>query len=242
MEFQAESAYHGPQNELERQCMKRISLFAGLSLISLCLNVWAADEAANFSGNWIPDVNKSDAAPRFIMPPMGSAVGDVSMGRGGMGGGMPGGGMGGGMGMPGGGMGGPGGGMGGPGAAKSAPPPRLLPMLIEQTETEMRITSKMQGPGGQEVPIVEVYKLDNKDVVEMVAAPFSKEKVKRKISAKLKKNKFQVRTETDNAPPMTGSNAVKKEFSLSKDGKTLTVEVTNVGMFQSVQKIVYNKE
>ena len=76
----------------------------------------------------------------------------------------------------------------------------------------------------------------------MVAAPFSTEKVKKKTSAKLKKNKFQVRTETDNAPPMTGSSAVKKEFSLSKDGKTLTLEVTNVGMMQSVQKIVYSKQ
>ena len=223
--------------------MKRLAVFLGLTIICFCISGWAADEAADFSGNWIPDVKKSDATARIIMPPMGGTVRDVStMGSGGgMGGGM--GGPGGGRGGPGGGMGGPGGGMGGPGGGQGAPPPpQLLPMVIEQTETEMRIASKMQGPGGKEIPIVESYKLDGKDLVEMVTAPFSTAKVKKKTSAKLKKNKFQVRTETDNAPPATGSSAVKKEFALSKDGKTLTMEVTNVGMFQSVQKIVYNKQ
>jgi hypothetical protein len=155
----------------------------------------------------------------------------------GMGGGMPGGGMG----MPGGGMGGPGG-AGGPGAKQGQPPSQLLPLSIEQTEGEIKITSKMKGPGDQEMPIVESFKLDEKELVEMVPAPFSKEKVKKTTSAKLKKNKFQTRVETNNAPPMQGSSTVKKEYALSKDGKTLTLEVTTGGMFQSVQKIVYNKQ
>jgi hypothetical protein len=100
----------------------------------------------------------------------------------------------------------------------------------------------MKGPGDQEMPIVESFKLDEKELVEMVPAPFSKEKVKKTTSAKLKKNKFQTRVETNNAPPMQGSSTVKKEYALSKDGKTLTLEVTTGGMFQSVQKIVYNKQ
>jgi hypothetical protein len=222
--------------------MKRLALFAGFTILCLYLSAWAAEEAVSFSGTWIPDPKKSDAAPRFIMPVGNSPVGDVSMGRGGMG--MPGGGMGmpgGGMGMPGGGMGGPGS-MGGPEAQKPQPPPALLPMTIEQTDSEIRITTKMQGMGGQEMPIVESYKLDGQDLVEMVQAPFSKEKVKKTTSAKLKKNKFQTRVETNNAPPMQGSSAVKKEYALSKDTKVLTLEVTTSGMFQSVQKLVYNKQ
>jgi hypothetical protein len=41
---------------------------------------------------------------------------------------------------------------------------------------------------------------------------------------------------------MQGSSAVKKEYALSKDTKVLTLEVTTSGMFQSVQKLVYNKQ
>ncbi len=228
--------------------MKRLITILGLLGLFLCVTVWAADESADFSGTWVINEAKSDAVAKPIMGPGNSGVGDVSRGSGGFGGGMgggfPGGGMGGGF--PGGGMGGPGGGMGGPGgtAGKMPPPPsNPTPVVIEQSATEMKITGYMKGMDGKDMPIPELYKLDEKELVEMVQAPFSKEKVKKTTKAKLKKNKFQVRIETANPPPMQGSTEVKKDYSLSKDGQTLTLEISNnMGFSRTVQKLVYNKQ
>ncbi|MBN1568959.1 MAG: hypothetical protein JXA73_14005 [Acidobacteria bacterium] len=224
--------------------MKRLATIAGFTIIFLCTNIWAADTPVSFSGTWIINMEKSDAVARPIMGPGNSGVGDVSRGGGGFGGGMGmpsggmgGGGFGGGMGMPPGGMGGPGG-----GPAPKAPQ-NPSPLVIEQTETDMKITSYMKGMDGKDAPMVESFKLDEKDLVEMVPAPFSKEKVKKTTNTKLKKNKFQVRIETANAPPAQGSAKLKKEYSLSKDGKTLTLEVSNnMGFMPTVQKLVYNKQ
>jgi hypothetical protein len=225
--------------------MKQLGTILGLSILFLCMNIWAADEPANFSGTWAIDDAKSDAVAKPILGPGNSGVGDVSMGGGGFGGGMGGGGFGGGMGGGGfgGGMGGPGG-KGGPGGAGKTPPPQNpSPLVIEQTDTEMKITSTMKGMDGKDMPMAESYKFDDKDLVEMVSAPFSKEQVKKTTKTKLKKNKFQVRIITMNAPPMQGSTELKKEYTLSKDGKTLTLEVlSEMGFGRTIQKLVYNKQ
>ena len=106
----------------------------------------------------------------------------------------------------------------------------------------MKITSIMKGMDGKEAPIIENYTLDEKKLEEMVQAPFSTEKVKKTTKAKLKKNKFRVDIVTAGVPPQPQTN-LKKEYELSKDGKTLTLEVTNdMGMFQSIQKLVYKKQ
>jgi hypothetical protein len=226
--------------------MKRLAAIVGFSIFCLWMNVWAADEPVSFSGTYIIDNAKSDAVARMVMGPGNSGVGDVSRGGGGFGGGfgggMPGGGFGGGM--PGGGM--PGGGMGGPGGAGAGKGPQApqnpSPLTIEQTESEMKITSIMKGMDGKEAPIIENYTLDEKKLEEMVQAPFSTEKVKKTTKAKLKKNKFRVDIVTAGVPPQP-QTSLKKEYELSKDGKTLTLEVSNdMGMFQSIQKLVYNKQ
>lgn len=221
--------------------MKRLATTAGITIICLYTSLWAAEESVSFSGTWILDSKKSDAFPRPIMDMGGPPIGDVSRGSGGFGGGMPGGGM------PPGGFGGGtgggfGGGMGGPSAKSPQPPPPPAPMTIEQTESEMRITTSWKGMDGKEMPIVETYKLDGKDLVEMLPIPNSENKIKKTTKAKMKKNKFDLSIETS-APPPQGMSSTRKEYELSKDGKTLTMEITmNMGMYRTVQKQVYNRQ
>jgi hypothetical protein len=226
---------------MEKHYMKRVAMLVGFTFICLYLNAWAAEEPAGFSGTWILDAKKSDAFPKPIMDMGAPPVGDVSMGGGGgfggMGGGMPPGGMGGG----GGGFGGMGGGFPGGGKGPQTPPVPA-PMVIQQTESDMRITSIWKGMDGKDMPIIENYKLDGKDLVEMMPVPNSENKIKKTTKAKLKKNKFQVEIETS-APPPQGQSGTKKEYEVSKDGKTLTLEITtSMGMFRTIQKQVYNRQ
>jgi hypothetical protein len=214
---------------------------------------------------------------------MGGGMGGMGGGRGGMGGGMGGmgggmGGMGGGMGGVGGGMGGMGGGMGrggmgggmGGGMAKEAPGSlqgSSAPMVIEQSETEIRITNTVRG-----ILIVDTYKLDGKTVNEVVdqqpgfggggRAGFGQqqqptgEKVPRATLAKLSKGTLDVKEVTSTS---YGKSTVKKTFTLSKDGKVLTMRISTTtsaptsgmggmggmgggGGSSTSQKLVYNKQ
>ncbi len=216
--------------------MKQLAALVGLTIICACLNTWAIEEQASFSGTWNQDVKKSDASPRPVMDMAAPPVGDVSMG-GGMRGGFPGGGYPGG-GYPGGGMGGPGGSM--PSAKAPQSPQQPAPMVIQQSESEMHISSSMMGMDGKEMPMVESYKLDEKELVEMIPVPNSADKFKRTTKATLKKNKFKVRIAIYTPQ---GTNETNREYSLSKDGKTLTLEIsTSMGMFRTIQKLVYNRQ
>jgi hypothetical protein len=246
--------------------MKRWAAFIGVSVLILGLSVLAADQPVSLSGTWILDSKKSDPAPRPIMNlgapgfntgGMGGGMGgampgggmDGGMPDGGMGGGMPGGGMGGGMpgggmggGMPGGGMGGgmPGGGRG-PGAAQS--PEGNAPLVIDQTANEIKI-SRSVIMNGKEAPIVESYALDGKEIVETLPVPNTQESVKRTTKAILKKNKFEVHTVIPNPQ---GKYETKKEYSLSKDGKVLTVKTSTrrqmgMNVFDTVQRQIYDKQ
>jgi hypothetical protein len=97
---------------------------------------------------------------------------------------------------------------------------------------------------GKEMPVVEAYKLDGKDVVEMIKVPNAENPLKRTTKVTLKKNKFEIRTVTPNPQ---GKNEIKKEYSLSKDGKVLTVKTSTrnqmgMNVFDTVQKQVYDKQ
>ena len=164
---------------------------------------------------------------------------------------------------PGGGMGGPGGvaawevrvaAMGGPGG-KPAQPSEPPPLVIKQTESEIEIASTTKGMGGKDFPLIEKFKLDGKDMEDMVPAMGSQNSVKRITQVSLKKNKLQVKQKTKNP---AGDNETKKEYSLSKDGKQLTLftktttvipapVMPNVGpmaatVMQTEQKQIYNKQ
>ena len=210
--------------------MKQLIAIAGL-VLCLYSTVWAGEELASFSGTWIHNLKKSDAAPRLMNsgPP---PVGDVSYGGGGFGG-MP----------PGGGPGGFGplapSGKSGPGAKGPQTPQQLPPMTIDQSESEIRITTIMKGMGGKEMPFAEIFKLDGKDLVEMVPGMTPGSQVKKTTKVTLKKNKLSVVVET--AAPQ-GTSTSKREYTLSKDGKILTMEVTNNMGMTSIQKFVYDKQ
>lgn len=228
--------------------MKILSAVICFSVLCLTFYASAADDPVNFSGTWVLDSKESDPFPRPVM-----SLG-AEPGRGGMGGGM-GGPPGGGMGGPGGGgFGGPGGGGRGPGGQPSQPsePP---PLVIKQTESEIEIASTTKGMGGKDFPIIENFKLDGKDKEDMVPVMGSQNTVKRITQVSLKKNKLQVKQKTKNP---AGDNETKKEYSLSKDGKQLTLftktttvipapVMPNVGpmaatVMQTEQKQIYNKQ
>jgi hypothetical protein len=177
---------------------------------------------------------------------------------GGMGGGI--GGMGGGIGR-----GGMGGGMAGeaPGSQHGA----SAPMVIEQTETEIRITDTVRGK-----QVVDTYRLDGKTVNEMVdqqpgfggggRAGFGQpqqptgEKVPRSTLAKLNKGTLEIKEVSSSS---NSKYTVKKTFTLSKDGKILTMKISTTtsaptggrgggmggmggGSTITSQKLVYNKQ
>jgi hypothetical protein len=174
---------------------------------------------------------------------MGGGMGRGGGMSGGMGGGMGrGGGMGGGMGRSGG-MGGGmgrGGGMGMPGGIGRGALQGYKTLVIAQTADEIKITNK-DAVNGQD--LVETIKADGKERAELVDADSfggGKMQVKQTAKAQLTKDKLTVTatTGTQAAKPLTR----KREFALSKDGKTITLKVTNSGAVSSTQKLVFNKE
>ncbi len=218
--------------------MKRVAAAVFFAVIFLAFIAQAADELG-LSGTWILDKDKSDPFPRSLMAGNASGVGDVSMGGRGMGG------MGGGMGGMGGGMGGMGGGargrggMGGPGAF--TPPP----LTIEQNGNEVKLITKMQVNGKDMPPFTETFVCDGKQHEEVVATPGSPDKGKQTTKATLKKDKFVVERVNYSPPSANGSmqTLTKRTYTLSKDGKTMTLETTTQSTFMSnIQKQVYNRQ
>jgi hypothetical protein len=208
----------------------------GLLAIFPILGASAADQAVSFSGTWMLNEKKSDPFPHqviFAGSGLDMSGGDISgdrssMGGAGtlssrdMGGGMPGGR---GMQMP--------GGMG------AQAPVKISPLVIQQSETEMEI-SRITNANGKEIPIIDKYKTDGSENVSMVQVPNSPDPVKVVTRATLNKNKFVVIMASSTSQ---GKNEVKREYSLSKDGKTLTLNTTNTGpKGQLVQKQVYQKQ
>jgi hypothetical protein len=216
--------------------MRHVAII-GFAVLFTSLFAIAADPPANFSGTWNLDSKNSDPIPHPVMGLAGGldmSGGDIasdSSGRGGtlssrdMGGGR-GGGMPGGMrsGMP---------GAGGVIAVKDEPP-----MIIRQSETELEIARTLK-VNGKDVPVVDKYKTDGSEAVSMMPIPNSSDQIKISTKATLKKNKFEVRT--TNFYPQ-GKTEIKREYTLSKDGQTLTLNTTNVSSRgQLVQKQVFHR-
>jgi hypothetical protein len=207
--------------------MKRLVVVVCFAVLALSAAVWAADQQADLSGTWQQNAALSDAAPKNI---------DTSLTAGGGGGG----GMGGGGGRGGGGgMGGFGGGMGGPGGGFGRGGPQGQPnktFIFKQTANEMQITNKGARNGQDEI---ESFKLDEKEKRESIDT-FGGKKVTRVTKFKLGKDNFTVTTKTPSA--FGNAETVKREFTLSKDGKTMTLKIEKKGTVPTLQKLVYNKE
>ena len=220
--------------KIMRNHMRNLAM-VGLIAIFPILGASAADQPVSFSGTWMLNDKKSDPFPHPVvfagssLDMSGGDIGADRSSRGGtpsgmdMGGGMPTGGRG--MQMP--------GGMG------AQAPVKTPPLVIQQSETEMEI-SRITNANGKEIPIIDKYKTDGSENVSMVPVPNSPNPVKVVTRATLNKNKFVVIMASSTSQ---GKNEVKREYSLSKDGKTLTLNTTNTGpKGQLVQKQVYQKQ
>jgi hypothetical protein len=217
--------------------MKQLISILVLSLLCVCVNTWSADEVVNLAGTWILDAQNSDPFPHPLpnlgAPQFGSRGSDTDAApRGsstpasrdtkpdyGSGGGRSDGGM-----------------RGFGRGPQSATP--SVPMVIEQNGTDLKIsrTSRVQG---KEVPVTETYILDGADHAQTTQVSGSPDPVKGVTNAKPKKNSVLVRILINNPSNKT---EVKREFLLSKDGKTLTVKSSNkTQMGEMIQDQVYRK-
>lgn len=215
--------------------MKHWAIYC-FSALFLSLCAVAAEPQMSFSGTWILDSKNSEPFPHPVMglsSGFDMSGGDISADTSGRGGGtlssrdMVGGSRGGGVPgrMPAG---------SGPQQAMDEPP-----MIIRQSETDLEIsrTAKMNGT---DVPVVDKYKTDGSEAVSMMPMPNSTDQIKISTKATLKKNKFTVRT--INFYPQ-GKSEIKREYTLSKDGKTLTLNTTSVSSRgQVVQRQIYQRQ
>jgi hypothetical protein len=143
-----------------------------------------------------------------------------------------------------GGMGGPPmGGMGGGGFGGAMPKIEPAPLVIKQTDDEIHIVS---GSIINDQPNLteETYKLDGEEKVQELPIEGSDDVIKYATKVELKKDKFKIRAKRSSPQ---GTNEVKKEYALSKDGKVLTVKskTTNQSghmVMQTEQKQVYDRQ
>ena len=117
--------------------------------------------------------------------------------------------------------------------------PEPKPLVIQQNGSEVQISQTMI-MNDKEIPMVEKYKLDGSEDAKMMPVPNVQEPVKVVTTATTKKNKFKTRTISYFPKNKTD---LKKDYSLSKDGKTLTVNTTNTTIYGDlVQKQIYHKQ
>jgi hypothetical protein len=140
----------------------------------------------------------------------------------------------------GGGRGGMGGGMGrGIGGQRAGGPtgqnPRTVPMTIEQTGKELKITRMSFGQ-----PSVQIINGDGTEREEMVQEANRSEKVKETTKATLKNNKLVIQKVTHYREYNV---KYKGEFEVSDDGNTLTIKTVNSNPTQQwEEKQVYRRE
>jgi hypothetical protein len=181
------------------ETMKKACL---LLVVVLCL-VAVAFAAANFSGTWVLDQEKSDPA---------------QMGRGGAGG----------AGGPGGGAGGPGGPGGGPGGGGGGGTPQEI--TITMSATEMTISRATAG-GASETK----YMLDGKENTATTQ--------RGELKYKAVWDGGNLTISGTRTSQRGGESPMKEVYSLSADGKVLTVATTRSGQQgETIRKQVYNKK
>jgi hypothetical protein len=90
----------------------------------------------------------------------------------------------------------------------------------------------------------EAYKLDGTEKVQELKIPYTEDIIKMTTKVELKNNKFKIHSKSQS--PRT-TDDVKKELSLSDDGKKLTIKTKNTSqtghmVMQTEQKQVYYKQ
>ena len=118
------------------------------------------------------------------------------------------------------------------------PVAKEVPLVITVTETELIVVNALK-INGMSVPNKESYRLDKKKYEE-TARDGAGEEIKREIKVSLKKNKITI--EILNISKDGGKFRTTRDFLLSEDGKTLTVEASSQAPnLLSSQKMVYDR-
>ena len=205
--------------------MKRSAVIYSLAVLFLVHNAEAEEKNVDFTGTWILDIEKSDPDPKPVnVMNMGGTPVDVS--RGGMGsGGYS-------VSIPVGGM-------------KPQRQDPTTPLVIKQIGKELEIITGMN-VNDRETLITDHYTLDGKKREKTVLIPDTTEGVQQTVKATLNKRKFKLEIKT---PYPQGESTLIKEFSLSKDGRTLKLEISNsmsvrsrVPTLRTEQKQVYHRQ
>ncbi len=207
--------------------MKPSAVACGLAVLFLALNAGAEDGNSDFSGTWILDIEESDPVPKPVnIMNMGGTPVDVSRGSGGMGG------SGYSVSIP----------IGGVRPQQQDP---NAPLVIKQSRNAITIITRIN-VNGKETLITDRYILDGKKREKTVQIPDTPEGVEQTVKASSKKRKIKLEIKT---PYPQGESTLTKEFSLSKDGRTLKLEISNsmsvksrVPTIRTVQKQVYRKQ
>ena len=189
--------------------MRRTTIFC-FACLCMALIAPAVEKQVNFSGTWLIDKSKSNYSSHMRG---GGGRGGFPGGRGG--GRYPGGGSGR---YPG------GGGQGGEGQRRDRVDLKDLDLtlVIEQSEREVRVTRKAV-VNGEDRSVAQVYKLDGSDSVNPVF--LGQGQVTTKTS--WDKDKLVTLGSQKISGRETGAQiAIKEEYSLSKDGKVLTLKAT----------------
>ncbi len=184
--------------------------------------IWASEKGSkkiDFSGSWVLTKSKTDQST----PTSGLGGGGI----GGAGGRRGGGGTGGGGRYPGGGS--PGGGRRGGGRGGDPGEAARLndsSIVIEHSDSEIKVIHKVSDPAGKEQDFVQVFKLDGSESVNRALPPGGGE-----LKSRTSWNKEKLVTLGSQQP--SGSNdaarlniVIKQELTLSKDGKTLTLKTS----------------
>jgi hypothetical protein len=209
-----------------------VVLFATLGLCfgSPALAAQKVQKKVNFSGTWVLDTSKSSQKATM--------QGGGGMGRGGgFPGGYPRGGRTGG-GRTGGGRPGGGGGENVPGATSQA---AYSILVIEHTADALKVTSKTSSAEGGE-QLTQVFRLDGS---ESVNPGFLSGGEVRSRTSWDKDKLVTLGTQRATRAGRSGGQdiVIKQEFSLSKDGKTLTVKTTETTAREQINsKEVYVKQ
>ncbi|MGA2260714.1 MAG: hypothetical protein ABSH28_04670 [Acidobacteriota bacterium] len=215
--------------------MKRCVVLVALIGLYLGSSAWIAKKV-NYSGTWLLKQSRTNQSPNM----QGGGGGGTGRSSGGMGRG--GGRTGRGLGYPGGGM--PGGTSPG-GRGDTAPvgtgQPEVSTLVIEQTEDKIKVTHQISNSEGGE-RITQLFKLDGTESVN----PGVLGNGEMKSRTSWDKDKIvtvgtQKMASSSRAPEIE----LKEEFSLSSDGKTLTLKTTQttpMGRFTSKQVFIKQTE
>ena len=196
--------------------MKERAVIIGYIFLCLAGNASAGDEAYDFSGSWLMNEEKSEKTQRTMTGSSGMMVGGMISGSM-MSGGIP---------------------MGGGGMLAGIINPmsdtaKDIPWDIDLRDKVLRINNSYRSVNGENTPNFETYLLDGKTRKEKITQGMGE--VVKTTRASINKNKIKI--EIKISPERGQKSSMKREFTLSKDGKSMKINT-----FRDFSFIVINEK